>query len=103
MSVFPRRLALTGAAAAVVTAAFGPTPGGSMAAAVAADIVCNRYCDGRDPQLSTMDRQPVSAVLFGRRISLHFNDNDAMTRASIDSADPGDEVWLDRSFDGGRT
>ncbi len=97
--MLPRTRAL--AIAVVVTATLGQ-PLASSAVALA-DVICNRYCDGRDPQPSPTDRQPVSAALFGRRISLHFDDHDAMTWASIDSGDPGDEVWLDRSFDGGRT
>lgn len=65
--------------------------------------ICNRYCDGRDPALSPGDRSPVSATVFGRTIRLHFDDTDAMGWASIENGDPGNEVWLDRSFDGGRT
>lgn len=65
--------------------------------------VCNRYCDGRDPDLRFQDRQAVSATLSGRSIALHFDDTAAMGWASLDNASAGDEVWLDRSFDGGRT
>ena len=45
----------------------------------------------------------MSATLFGRTITLHFDDADAMGWASIENGNPGDEVWLDRSMDGGRT
>ncbi|MGH3645625.1 MAG: hypothetical protein ACRDTM_00355 [Micromonosporaceae bacterium] len=72
-------------------------------AAQAAAVICNRYCDGRDPALSPGDRQPVAATVWSRRIVLHFDDADAMGWASIANGNPGDEVWLDRSFDGGRT
>ncbi len=65
-------------------------------------VICNRYCDARDPGLSPGDRQPVSATVWGRRIVLHLNDTDAMGWASIETGNPGDRVWLDRSFDGGR-
>ena len=65
--------------------------------------ICNRYCDGRDPALAPSDREPVSVTLFGRRFSLHVNDADAMGWAVVTAGSPGDEVWLDRSFDGGRT
>ncbi|MFJ3654011.1 glycoside hydrolase family 76 protein [Streptomyces nigra] len=65
--------------------------------------VCNKYCDARDPALSPGDRTPVTASLFGRSIVLHFDDADAMGWASLDNGSPGDEVWLDRSFDGGRS
>lgn len=65
--------------------------------------VCNKYCDGRDPALSPQDRAPVTAGVFSRVIALHFDDQDAMGWASIDNGNAGDEVWLDRSFDGGRT
>ncbi|HEY3507648.1 glycoside hydrolase family 76 protein [Kribbella sp. NPDC051137] len=65
--------------------------------------ICNKYCDARDPALAPKDRTPVSATLFGRTITLHLDDDDAMGWASIDNGNPGDEVWLDRSMDGGRT
>ncbi|MFF4522702.1 glycoside hydrolase family 76 protein [Streptomyces bluensis] len=75
----------------------------SAAGTSAAATVCNRYCDARDPALSPGDRTPVTATVHGRSIALHFDDADAMGWASIDSGSPGDEVWLDRSFDGGRS
>ncbi|MFE2640694.1 glycoside hydrolase family 76 protein [Streptomyces scopuliridis] len=72
-------------------------------AAAPAAAICNAYCDARDPALAPEDRTPVTATLFSRAITLHFNDHDAMGWASIGNGSPGDEVWLDRSFDGGRT
>ena len=72
-------------------------------ASAAQTAVCNRYCDGRDPALSPQDRAPVTATLFSRSIALHLDDTDAMGWASLDNGSPGDEVWLDRSFDGGRS
>jgi Glycosyl hydrolase family 76 len=74
------------------------TSGAAQAAAV-----CNRYCDGRDAGLATADRVPVSSTLYGRVVKVHVNDTDAMAWASIESGQGGDQVWLDRSFDGGRT
>ncbi len=65
--------------------------------------VCNKYCDGRDPALAPGDRTPVTAAVHGRSLTLHFDDADAMGWASLSDGGPGDEVWLDRSFDGGRT
>lgn len=73
------------------------------ASAAAAATVCNKYCDARDPALSSQDRKPVTATLFSRTFVLHFDDADAMGWASIGNGSPGDEVWMDRSFDGGRT
>ncbi|MCZ4124720.1 glycoside hydrolase family 76 protein [Streptomyces sp. H39-S7] len=65
--------------------------------------VCNKYCDGRDPALAPQDRAPVTATVHSRVLTLHFDDQDAMGWASIDNGSTGDEVWLDRSFDGGRS
>ncbi|WP_435844511.1 hypothetical protein [Streptomyces hygroscopicus] len=50
------------------------------------------------------DPDPVTATLFSRSIALRFADADAdaMGWASTDNGSPGDEVWLDRSCDGGR-
>jgi predicted alpha-1,6-mannanase (GH76 family) len=88
-------VALLATAATLVQVPFGP--------AAQAAAICNRYCDGRDPALAGTDRQPVSATLHGRRFVLHLNDADAMGWASVDGGGAGDEVWLDRSFDGGRS
>src|SRR5215470_17167669 len=65
--------------------------------------ICNKYCDGRGPSLASGDRTPVSATLLGRTITLHFDDENAMGWATIENGQPGDEVWLERSMDGGRT
>ncbi|MEU3096264.1 glycoside hydrolase family 76 protein [Streptomyces sp. NPDC006967] len=65
--------------------------------------ICNTYCDGRAPALSPGDRTPVTASVHSRSVVLHFDDADAMGWASIANGGSGDEVWLDRSFDGGRT
>ncbi|MFI5729307.1 glycoside hydrolase family 76 protein [Kribbella sp. NPDC051587] len=65
--------------------------------------ICNKYCDARDPALSPGDRSPVTSTLFGRTFRLHFDDDDAMGWGSIENGSPGDEVWLDRSMDGGRS
>ena len=71
--------------------------------AARAATVCNRYCDGRDPGLAPADRVPVTASLYGRTFQLHVNDTDAMAWGSVGNGQAGDEVWLDRSFDGGRS
>ncbi|GLV72805.1 hypothetical protein ACH4VS_14805 [Streptomyces hygroscopicus] len=65
--------------------------------------MCDTSCDGRDPALAPADPDPVTATLFSRPIALRCADADAMGWASTDNGSPGDEVWLDRSCDGGRT
>ncbi|WP_239589883.1 glycoside hydrolase family 76 protein [Streptomyces aureoverticillatus] len=87
------------AGAAAPAAATAPAPEPEQPRAP----ICNKHCDARDPALSPGDRTPVSTTLFSRNITLHFDDEDAMGWASIGSGSPGDQVWLDRSFDGGRT
>ncbi len=82
--------------------AAGPAAAATAPAAPAA-VVCNKYCDARDPSLSPGDRVPVTATVASRSIALHFDDADAMGWASIDNGAAGDRVWLDRSMDGGRT
>ncbi|NJP44409.1 glycoside hydrolase family 76 protein [Actinacidiphila epipremni] len=98
-------LAALPAALAGATGVHAATPpaASSTGATAAAAAICNAYCDARDPALSTQDRKPVTATVFSRTLTLHFDDADAMGWASIDNGNPGDEVWLDRSFDGGRT
>ena len=65
--------------------------------------VCNLHCDGRDPAQASADRIPVTAALFGRTFALHVSDTDTMGWATVSGGQAGDEVWLDRSFDGGRS
>jgi len=66
--------------------------------------VCDTLCDGTDPARAAGDDQPVqSTTLYGRTIRLHVDQQNAMAWASIDSGGAGDEIWLDRSWDGGST
>jgi predicted alpha-1,6-mannanase (GH76 family) len=101
MRPFPLLPAAVLAATALLGATGADATAGNTAAAAAA--VCNAYCDARDPGLSGQDRAPVTAAVFSRTVTLHFDDADAMGWASIANGSPGDEVWLDRSFDGGRS
>ncbi len=95
---------LTTMSVAVAQGAAPPEQSSPAVSAVsAATTVCNSYCDARDPALSTQDRQPVTASVDSRSIVLHFDDNDAMAWGSIGNGGAGDQVWLDRSWDGGRT
>jgi predicted alpha-1,6-mannanase (GH76 family) len=96
------------AAGALVTGLLAPisvpaTPPATADSSSALANICNKRCDAADPSLSPTDRIPVSATLFSRSIAVHFDDNDAMGWASVDNGGPGDEVWLDRTFDGGRS
>lgn len=65
--------------------------------------VCTISSDGRDPALAQEDREAGRATVWGRTVKVHLSDADNVAWASIDEGDPGDEVWLDRSFDGGLT
>jgi len=89
-------------AAALATAVTLPALPAAPASAANATI-CNKYCDGRDPASAPADRVAVSSTLYGRTFRLHVNDTDAMAWASVDGGQATDEVWIDRSFDGGQT
>ncbi|MFE2943260.1 glycoside hydrolase family 76 protein [Streptomyces sp. NPDC059255] len=59
-------------------------------------------CDGADPATAAGDDTPVpSATLFGRAISLHVDRRTGMAWGVVENGGPGDEIWLDRSWDGG--
>jgi predicted alpha-1,6-mannanase (GH76 family) len=61
--------------------------------------VCVTACDNTD--VGTGDYRPVpDAWLSGRRFALHFDDA-GMAWGTVDNGRPGDEVWLDRSWDAG--
>ncbi|MGW2278245.1 glycoside hydrolase family 76 protein [Streptomyces sp. NPDC001770] len=95
-------LLLTALPAATARAAESAS-GAESSAAAAEAAICNKQCDARDPATATSDRTPVSSALYGRSIRLHLSDNDVMGWASIENGSAGDEVWIDRSFDGGRS
>lgn len=100
----PRSLLAPALVTTIVAATLLVAPNRAKAAEPAPlAVVCNKYCDARDPALAPSDREAVAVTLHGRRISLHFNDTDAMGWAAVSAAGQGDELWLDRSYDGGRT
>ncbi|UED83316.1 glycoside hydrolase family 76 protein [Streptomyces profundus] len=86
--------------AATATSAQEPSVPAEPAPAPAA-TVCNEHCDGRDTAEAAEDRLAVSAELHGRTVELRFDDSSAMGWAAVSDSSPGDQVWLDRSFDGG--
>jgi predicted alpha-1,6-mannanase (GH76 family) len=50
------------------------------------------------------DRIPVPSVtIYGRIVALHVSDADNVGWASIQNGSSGDQVWLDRTWEGGRT
>ena len=71
--------------------------------AVAIPTICNTQCDARDAARAATDRTPVSVDVAARSVALHFDDASGMGWASISGGRAGDEVWIDRSFDGGRS
>lgn len=63
--------------------------------------VCAQRCDGAAPASGVGDNQPVAeTTLSGRVIQLHVDDN-GMSWATISNGAAGDEIWMDRSWDGG--
>jgi hypothetical protein len=78
---------------------------GDAAAVVCTDWahrrVCADVCDGLPASAPDGDLQPIpETTLAGRRIALHF-DTRGLAWATLGDGAPGDEVWLDRSWDGG--
>lgn len=74
----------------------------AVAAAPAQGQICGRLCDGDDAGRATNPRVVHTESLFGREIAILISDADNVGFARISSGDPGDEVWLDRSFSGGQ-
>ncbi|AHH95650.1 glycoside hydrolase family 76 protein [Kutzneria albida] len=75
-----------------------------VSALTAPTQVCTLYCDTRDPSLAHQETFPVGTkVLNGRQVRLHVDEADGMAWASIDNGVLNDSVWLDRSWDGGKT
>jgi predicted alpha-1,6-mannanase (GH76 family) len=57
--------------------------------------------DKRDPAIAAVDRVAGESTVWGRRIVLHISDSESAAWGSIENGEPNDEVWLDRSYDGG--
>ncbi|WP_399082392.1 glycoside hydrolase family 76 protein [Streptomyces sp. BBFR2] len=93
-----RRAAAALAAAGLIAAVAAPAP-----AAAADGGICNKFCDARDPANALKDRAPVTTTLHGRTVALHVDDGSAMAFGTLDNVVEGDKVWVERSFDGGRT
>ncbi|MCW2503895.1 MAG: glycosyl hydrolase, family 76 [Actinomycetia bacterium] len=85
-----------------VVAGLGVSPP-AVAATGSLAAGCNKFCDGRDPASADSDRTALTTAYAGRQVSLHFSDGDAMGWAAVSAGSAGDQLWLDRSFDGGRT
>jgi predicted alpha-1,6-mannanase (GH76 family) len=94
------RLSLVGLVALAIVAGVLVAP----VTATAATTVCAVYCDTRDPSLATSETFPVpDKTDNGRLVRLHVSDSDGMGWASVDQGQTGDQIWLDRSWDGGTT
>jgi predicted alpha-1,6-mannanase (GH76 family) len=70
--------------------------------------ICYGYlCDGGDPAVVSTERvNPPQTWVLSRKVALHMWDAGHMGWASIDGSpggNPPDDVWLDRSWDGGHT
>ncbi|WP_371600828.1 glycoside hydrolase family 76 protein [Streptomyces sp. NBC_00564] len=64
--------------------------------------VCDTLCDGTDPGQASGDDQPVpSTTIYGRTVRLHVDQKNSMAWGSIEGGGAGDEIWLDRSWNGG--
>ena len=66
-------------------------------------ITSNIYRDGRNPARAQDPKVAASTTVHYRKIRLFISDSDNQCFAEISNGNPGDEVWIDRSFDGGST
>jgi hypothetical protein len=96
----PVAAASTAAPPTPTTAAPPPSTGQAVAPMA---TVCDKYCDARDPALAPQDRQATVTAAGTRQLSLHMDDADDMGWGALTTSSPGDELWLDRSFDAGRS
>ena len=67
------------------------------------DTICQAFCDGQDASLATQITNVTSVTVQSRRITLQIAETLDMAFATLEGGSAGDEVWLDRSFDGGIT
>lgn len=77
--------------------------GVAAAPAQAAANICNIKCDSTDAAQAGSMRTGDTKDIDGRTLKLVFDDNSAMGFGTIEGSSAGDQVWVDRSFDGGRS
>jgi len=66
--------------------------------------ICNKFCDGDAGSNQVANsRVAFSVDLFFRKISIFVSDSENVAFAKIENGDPNDEVWIDRSWNGGRS
>lgn len=65
--------------------------------------ICQDLCDGDSSANARNPRSPYSTSVFGREIRIQVSDESNVAFGSISNGQPGDEVWLDRTWDGGLT
>lgn len=104
MKPIPMRTKTTLAGGALVLASVAGTAviaaPASAADAAPAAVACH---DGVDPSLFSGTAQtPSATVLFGRTIQLRYNTNHCVW-GRILTGSVGDQIWVDRSLDGGNT
>lgn len=91
----------------VVTSGVEFWPNGHIAPVAVPDEVLRSFgwCDSSNP--SKYDPRnittPKAKELYGRKIELRYNKTDRCAWGKISNGSPGDEIWVDRSFDNGRT
>jgi predicted alpha-1,6-mannanase (GH76 family) len=75
----------------------------ALAVSFALVVACSVGCAPASAQASARDRAATSTSVAGRTVSLHFDDRSSTGWASLETGRAGDEIWVDRSFDAGRT
>jgi len=81
--------------------ACGMAQGGSGVACTAWLPACEAHsCDGTDPAIVSSSVSSQAVLLWNRQIRLHKADGEDAAWASIENGASGDEVWLDRRWNG---
>ena len=88
---------------ATVATAISSGARAQVASAPPTPNVCNTVCDGRQPSRTTHERTAVSVGISTRIIALQFDDANGTGWATLTNGSAGDELWIERSFDAGRT
>jgi predicted alpha-1,6-mannanase (GH76 family) len=80
------------------------SPDASTVPLTAATVVCTLVCDGQAAAGLAADTTPVPAVTVGgRTVQLHTSLPDGLGWAVSPNAKKGDQLWVERTFDGGTT
>jgi len=68
---------------------------------VSARKICSTFCDGDDASLALETRIATTIIISDRLVTIHIEDRTNVMFATLENGMTGDNLYLERSFNGG--